>query len=116
MKLLVVKILSFQASSQLKDENNNQMQRELLEKVDIFINTTMCVEENVDDKALKERMLEEVQKTKLQVQNIHVNGGDMNREPPSAFAILRMTHQEHSEDWEVVAQLPTLKKLFFLKL
>ncbi len=116
LKVLVVKILSFQASSQLKDENNNQMQRELLEKVDISINTTMCVEENVDDKALKETMLEEVQKTKLQVQNIHVNGGDMNREPPSAFAILRMTHQEHSEDWEVVAQLLTLKKLFFLKL
>jgi hypothetical protein len=42
----------------------------------------MCVEENVDDKALKDTMLEEVQKTKLQVHNIHVSGGDMNREPP----------------------------------
>jgi hypothetical protein len=76
----------------------------------------MCVEENVDDKALKNTMLKEVQKTKLQVHNIHVSGEDMNREPPSASAILGMTHQEHSEDWEVVAELPTLKKLLFLKL
>jgi hypothetical protein len=76
----------------------------------------MCVEENVDDKALKDTMLEEVQKTKLQVHNIHVSGGDMNREPPSASTILRMTHQKHSEDWEVVMELLTLKKLLFLKL
>jgi len=72
----------------------------------------MCLEENANDKAFKDIMLKEVQKTKLQVHNIHVNGGDMYREPPLAFAILRMTHQEHSEDWEVVAELPTLKKLF----
>jgi hypothetical protein len=76
----------------------------------------MCVEENVDDKALKDTMLEEVQKTKLQAHNIHVSGGDMNREPPSTSTILRMTRREHSEDWEVVMELPTLKKLFFLKL
>jgi pyruvate-formate lyase-activating enzyme len=76
----------------------------------------MCVEENVDDKALMDTMLKEVQKTKLQVHNIHVSGGDMNMQPPSASAILGMTHQEHSEDWEVVAELLTLKKLFFLKL
>jgi hypothetical protein len=76
----------------------------------------MCVEKNVNDKALKDTMLEEVQKTKLQVHNIHVSGGDMNREPPLASAILGMTCQKHSEDWEVVAELPTLKKLLFLKL
>jgi hypothetical protein len=76
----------------------------------------MCVEENVDDKALKDTMLEEVQKTKLQVHSIHVSGGNMNREPPSASTILGMTHQEHNEDWEVVMELPTLKKLLFLKL
>jgi hypothetical protein len=45
-----------------------------------------------------------------------VNGGDMNREPPSTSTILRMTHQEHNEDWEVVVKLPAPKKLFFLKL
>jgi predicted sugar kinase len=48
--------------------------------------------------------------------NLVVNGGDMNKEPPSTSTILRMTHQEHSEDWEVVVKLPTPKKLFFLKL
>ncbi len=82
--------------------------------MNIPIDTTMCMEENDDDKALKDTMLEEEQKTKLQVHNIHVSEGDMNREPPLASAILGMTHQEHSEDWEVVAELPTLKKLFFL--
>jgi hypothetical protein len=74
LKVLVVRDLSFQASSQLKDQNNNQAQRELLEKVDVSINTTMCVEENADDKVVKDTMLEEVQKTKLQVHNLHVSG------------------------------------------
>jgi len=27
-----------------------------------------------------------------------------------------MTHQEHSEDWEVVVKFPTPKKLLFFKL
>jgi hypothetical protein len=76
----------------------------------------MCVEENVDDKALKDTMLDEVQRTKLLLQNPVVNGGVMNREPPLASAILRMTHQKHNEDWEVVAELLTPKKLLFLKL
>jgi hypothetical protein len=116
LKVLVAKDLSFKAGSQLKDENNNQTQRESLEKANVSIDTSMCVKENVDDKALKDTMLKEVQKTKLQVHNIHVNGGDMNMQPPPASAILGMTHQEHSEDWEVVTELPTLKKLFFLKL
>ncbi len=52
----------------------------------------MCVEENVDDKAFKDTMLEEVQRTKLPVYNLAISGGDMNREPPSTFTILRMTH------------------------
>ncbi len=114
LKMLVAKYLSFQAGFQLKDENNNQTQKESLEKVNIPIDTTTCMEENADDKALKDTMVEEEQKTKLQVHNIHVSEGDMNREPPLASAILGMTHQEHSEDWEVVAELPTLKKLLFL--
>jgi hypothetical protein len=75
----------------------------------------MCVEENVNDKALKDTMLEEVQIIKLPMHNPTVSGGDMNREPPLVSCILGMTHQEHSEDWEVVAKLPTPKKLFFLK-
>jgi hypothetical protein len=75
----------------------------------------MCVEEIDDDKAFKDTMLEEVQKTKLPVHNHVVNGGVMNKEPPSASAILGMTHQEDIKDWEVVAKLPTPKKLFFLK-
>jgi hypothetical protein len=76
----------------------------------------MCVEDNVDDKAFKDTMLDEVQKFKLQVHNLQVSGGDMNRESPLAFTILGMSHQKHSQDWEVVAKLPTLKKLLFLKL
>jgi hypothetical protein len=64
----------------------------LLEKANVSINTTMCVEENVDDKAFKDTMLEEVQRTKLPVYNLAISGGDMNREPPSTFTILRMTH------------------------
>jgi hypothetical protein len=92
------------------------MQRESFEKADVSIDTTMCVEENVDDKAFKDTMLDEVKQIKLQVHNLHVSGGNMNRESPSASAILGMSHQEHSHDWEVVAKLPTLKKLFFLKL
>jgi hypothetical protein len=91
------------------------MQRQSLEKENVFIDTTMCVEENADDKAFKDTMLEEVQITKLLVHNPVVSGGHMNKEPPSAFAILRMTHQEHNEDWEVVVELPTPKKLLFLK-
>ncbi len=67
----------------------------------------MCVEESADDKAFKDTMLEEVQRTKLPMHNLAVSGGDMNREPPSAFAILRMTHQKHNEDWEVVVELTT---------
>jgi hypothetical protein len=63
----------------------------LFEKADVSINTTMCVEENVDDKAFKDTMLEEVQRTKLLMHNPAVSGGDMNREPPSTSAILRMT-------------------------
>ncbi len=114
LKVLVAKDLSFQASFQLKDENNNQTYRESFEKANVPVNTTMCMEENANDKAFKDTMLEEEQKTKLQVHNIHVSEGDTNREPPLAFAILGMTHQEHSEDWEVVAKLPTLKKLLFL--
>jgi hypothetical protein len=73
------------------------------------------VEENANDKVIKDTMLEEVQITKLIVHNPTVNEGDMNREPPSAFRILRMTHQEHSDDWEVVTKLLTPKKLLFLK-
>jgi hypothetical protein len=76
----------------------------------------MCVVESVDDKVLKDTMLEEVQRTKLPVHNPAINGGVMNREPPSASAILRMTHQKHSEDWEVFVELPTPKKLLSLKL
>ncbi len=76
----------------------------------------MCVEENVDDKALKGTMLDEVQRTKLLLHNLVVNGRVMNREPPSASAILRMTHQKHNEDWEVVVELLTPKKLLLLKL
>ncbi len=76
----------------------------------------MCVEENANDKVLKDTMLKEVHKIKLLVHNLVVSGRDMDREPPSASAILGMTHQEHSEDWEVVVELPTPKKLFFLKL
>jgi hypothetical protein len=60
-------------------------------------------------------MLKEVQITKLPMYNLSFSGWDMNREPPLAFAILGMTHQEHNEDWEVVAELPTPRKLFFLK-
>jgi hypothetical protein len=75
----------------------------------------MCVEESVDDKALKDTMLEEVQRTKLPMHNPTISEGDMNREPPLASPILRMTHQEHSEDREVVAKLPTPKELLFLK-
>jgi endonuclease/exonuclease/phosphatase family metal-dependent hydrolase len=75
----------------------------------------MCVEESANDKALKDTMLEEVQKTKLLVHNPTIIGGDMNREPPSASCILGMTHQEHNEDWEVVAKLHTPKKPLFLK-
>jgi hypothetical protein len=70
----------------------------LLEKVDVSINITMCVEESVDDKAFKDTMLEEVQRTKLPTHNPAISRRDMNREPPSAFSILRMTHQEHNED------------------
>jgi hypothetical protein len=40
----------------------------------------MCVEESVDDKAFKDTMLEEVQRTKLLVHNLAISGGDMNRE------------------------------------
>jgi hypothetical protein len=47
--------------------------------------------------------------------NPTISEGDMNREPPLASPILRMTHQEHSEDREVVAKLPTPKELLFLK-
>ncbi len=75
----------------------------------------MCVEENDDDKALKDTMLEEVQKTKLPMHNLVVSGGDMNREPQLASAIIGMTHQEHNEDWKVVAELLTPKKVLFLK-
>jgi hypothetical protein len=94
--VLVAGDLNFQAGSELKDENSNQMQRELLEKVDASIDTTMCVDESADDKALKDTMLEEVQRTELPVHNLAISGGDMNREPPLASAILGMTHQEHT--------------------
>jgi hypothetical protein len=47
----------------------------------------MCVEDSADDKALKDIMLEEVQRTKLPMHNPIISGGFMNREPPSAFAI-----------------------------
>jgi hypothetical protein len=47
---------------------------------------------NVDDKALKDTMLKEVQKTNLPVHNPIVSGGNMNREPPSVSPILGMTH------------------------
>jgi hypothetical protein len=53
----------------------------------------MCVEESPNDKALKDTMLEEVQRAKLPMHNPIVNGRVMNREPPSAYAILGMTHQ-----------------------
>jgi hypothetical protein len=76
----------------------------------------MCVEESPDDKALKDTMLKEVQRAKLPMHNPIVNGRVMNREPPSAYAILGMTHQEHIKDWEVVVELLTPKKLLFLKL
>jgi hypothetical protein len=75
----------------------------------------MCVKESADDKVLKDTMVEEVQRTKLLVHNLVINGRDMNREPPSTSTILGMTHQKHSEDWEVVVKLLTPKKLFFLK-
>ncbi len=87
----------------------------MLQKEDVFIDTTICVEESVGDKALKDTMLEEVQITKLPMHNLGVSGGDMNRESPLASTILGMTHQEHNEDWEVVAKLPTPKKLVFSK-
>jgi len=45
----------------------------------------MCVEENVDDKALKDTMLDEVQRTKLLLHNVVVNGGVMNKEPPCIY-------------------------------
>jgi translation initiation factor 4G len=109
LKVLVARDVSFQAGSQLKDESSNQTQRESLEKVDASIDTTMCVEESADDKALKDTTLEEVQRTELPVHNPAVSGGDMNRDPPLPSAILGMTHQEHTEDWEVVAELPTPK-------
>jgi hypothetical protein len=83
---------------------------------DVSIDTTMCVEQSVDCKALKDTMLQEVQRTKLLVHNPDVSGGNMNSEAPLTSAILGMTHQEHSEDWEVVVELPTPNKLFFLKL
>jgi hypothetical protein len=76
----------------------------------------MCVEESHDDKVLKDTMLEEVQRAKFPMQNPILNGRVMNREPPSAYAILGMTHQEDIKDWEVVVELPTPKKLLFLKL
>jgi hypothetical protein len=75
----------------------------------------MCVEESANDKGLKDTMLKEVQRTKLPMHNHVVSGRDMNREPPLASTILGMTHQEHSEDWEVVEELPTPKNLLFLK-
>ncbi len=53
----------------------------------------MCVEESDDDKAFKDTMLKEVQRTKLLVHNPVVNGQDMNKEPQSASIILGMTHQ-----------------------
>lgn len=109
LKVLVARDVSFQAGSQLKDESSNQTQRESLEKADASIDTTMCVEESADDKALKDTTLEEVQRTELPVHNPAVSGGDINREPPLPSAILGMAHQEHTEDWEVVAELPTPK-------
>ncbi len=115
LKMLVARDLSSQVAFQLKDENSNQTHRESLEKAYVSIDTTMCVEESANDKVIKDTMLEEVQITKLIVHNPTVSGGDMNREPPSASRILRMTHQENSEDWEVVTKLLTLKKLLFLK-
>jgi hypothetical protein len=45
----------------------------------------MCVKENVDDKVLKDTMLDEVQRTKLLLHNPIVNGGVMKREPPSTL-------------------------------
>ncbi len=109
LKVLVARDVSFQAGSQLKDESSNQTQRESLEKADASIDTTMCVEESADDKALKDTTLEEVQRTELPVHNPAVSGGDINREPLLPSAILGMTHEEHTEDWEVVAELPTPK-------
>jgi hypothetical protein len=64
----------------------------------VFIGTTMCAEENADDKAFKDTMLEEVQRNKLPMHNLAIDGRNMNRQPPSTFAILGMTHQEHNED------------------
>jgi hypothetical protein len=61
----------------------------LLEKANVSIDTSMCVEENVDDKALMDTILKEVQKTKLQVHNIHVNGGDMNMQTTISLCHLR---------------------------
>ncbi len=75
LKVLVAGDLNFQAGSELKDENSNQTQRELLEKADASIDTTMCVDESADDKALKDTMLEEVQRTELPVHNLAVSGG-----------------------------------------
>jgi hypothetical protein len=48
----------------------------------------MCVKESVDDKVIKDKMLEEVQRTKLLMHNPVINGRDMNREPPSTSIIL----------------------------
>jgi hypothetical protein len=93
LKMLVARNLNFQACSQLKDENSNKTQRESLEKADVSIYTTMCVEESVDHKVLKDTMLEEVQRIKLLMHSHVICGRDTNREPPSAFAILRMIHQ-----------------------
>ncbi len=55
LKVLVAGDLNFQAGSELKDENSNQMQRESPEKADAFVDTTMCVEESADDKVLNAR-------------------------------------------------------------
>jgi hypothetical protein len=54
----------------------------LLEKTNVSIDTTMCVEERANDKALKDIMLEEVHITKFLVHNPAISGGVMNREPP----------------------------------
>jgi hypothetical protein len=50
------------------------MQKELLEKAYVSIDTTMCVEESVDDKVLKDTMLKEVQITKLPMYNLSFSG------------------------------------------
>jgi hypothetical protein len=69
------------------------MQRESLEKTNVSMDTTMCVEKSDDDKAFKDTMLKEVQRTKLPMHNHVINGQDMNKEPQSASTILGMTHQ-----------------------